>query len=675
MDRFRLWRQVIQYIRATIFLRSRSLRLDMHKVIQRVFMLLMLSLSLAISQSILRSKEAIQSDQPVESESFISDLDDLSWLIIPTEEPLDLSELLKSLGEIPYLNSVPPLTGKSVLIPHVLAPKAVALAASDEPIVIGSGEKGSATEANEKTLPAQPSNPLRNVQALPPAADRKADSLSNSAPPAIDTSNQPSELIIDEKTKVEKLPGSPDALESKSGTETTRPSNSIPPNSKPSNSKMDAGLKEKADPIQLGDESISRNSTSNIQSPSSAVRSRPKMVEVKSIAADEQESPRLVDVPREIDAKHAREEDESAMIAKRPEAASKTFVGKPSTGRISGQNLQTVSDPLATKRAQRVESCLAFYMANLETVAERSPWAVMHAMLPFGVEGEILVGNRRVNSIQWMCYNGTCRTQKLFTPAGNYFRPNVGGGVQGHDGQFLAMLAQSQVSADYPIIVGQKKFTVNDLIKYEMATCKEKSELTFKLMALSYYIDTNQVWLTDKHSRWNIEKLIQEELAQPIVGAACGGTHRLMGLTFAVRQRQAEGRPINGQFARADQFVKEFTKYAWQLQNPDGSFSTNWFESRGNDPNLERKVQTTGHILEWLAFTLPAEELTTLRFTKSIDFLLSQIYDQRQSKWPIGPRGHATRAIAIYHQRTTGITPGQRHSRMAEQIQIQQIAR
>ena len=355
-------------------------------------------------------------------------------------------------------------------------------------------------------------------------------------------------------------------------------------------------------------------------------------------------------------------------------ATSKTFVSKPSTGRITSQG-NLPSNPIDVRRVQRVENCLAYYMANPETVVERSPWAVMHSMLPYGVEGEIIVGNRRVNSIQWMCYNGTCRTQKIFTPAGKFFRPNVGGGVQGHEGQFLAMLAQSQVGSDYPIVVGQNKYSVTVLIRYEMATCVEKSELTFKLMGLSYYVDTNQVWMTNNRNRWNIEKLVQEELAQPIVGAACGGTHRLMGLTFAVRQRQAEGRPIDGQFARADRYVKEFVEYAWKLQNPDGSFSTNWFESRGNESNMERKVQTTGHILEWLAFTLPEAELSSPRFTKSIDFLLSQIFDQRRNKWPIGPRGHATRAIALYHQRTTGVLPGQRHTEMAEQIQSQRIMR
>lgn len=541
--------------------------------------------------------------------------------IIPTNEPLDLTELLRSLGEIPALEDALPATRISA----VETLEEVQLVGTDEPIIIGSGEKKPATDSVKSAPVSRPSNPLRKLAETPnKAVDDKVKAPSPK--PNVDQELLvPLELPIDEDKKIPKL--------------------------------------------SEADTSTSAKVTSE--------RPKPKMVEVKLIAPDQQESPKLSDLPREIDAKQAREEDEKAIIAKRPEAAAKSFVGKPSTGKISSPSVQKIqpSDPMTSGREKRVESCLSYYMANPESVVERSPWAVMHAMLPFGVEGEIVVGNRRVNSIQWMCYNGTCRTQKLFTPAGKYFRPNVGGGVQGHEGQFLAMLAQSQVSANYPIVVGQSKHTVTDLIRYEMATCKEKAELTFKLIGLSYYIDTEQIWLTDKRNRWNIEKLVQEELAQPINGAACGGTHRLMGLTFAVRQRKAEGRPIDGQFARADRYVKEFVDYAWKLQNPDGSFSTNWFESRGHEPNAERKVQTTGHILEWLAFTVPDEDLKSPRFTKSIDFLLTQIWDQRQNKWPIGPRGHATRAIALYHQRTSGIAPGQRQSQMAEQIQSQRIAR
>ncbi len=302
-------------------------------------------------------------------------------------------------------------------------------------------------------------------------------------------------------------------------------------------------------------------------------------------------------------------------------------------------------------RLQRTADCLDFYLNTPESTSTRSPWAVMHALIAFGADYELQHGNSRVNAIGWMCHNGTCRTQRMFTPKGRSFVPNVGAGVQGHDGQFLAILAQANVPLDYPIQIGTQRFKVEDLVRYEMATCKEKSELTFKLIGLSYYLDSNKQWRANDGRVWSIPKLIQEELAQPVVGAACGGTHRLMGFSFSVRQRALQGQPINGQFARAQQFVNNYIDYTWRLQNPDGSFSTSWYEGRGNEPNDERKVQTTGHMLEWLMYTLPDSEINQPRVQASIDYLLSQIYDNREHKWPIGPRGHATRAVALYQAR------------------------
>lgn len=310
-----------------------------------------------------------------------------------------------------------------------------------------------------------------------------------------------------------------------------------------------------------------------------------------------------------------------------------------------------VLDAAEAARLSKCNDCLSFYLNHPESTSVRSPWAVMHALLAFGPDYELQHGNSRVNAIGWMCHNGTCRTQRIFTPRGRGFVPNVGGGVQGHEGQFLAILAQSNVPLDYPIQIGANKFKVEDLVRYEMATCKERSELTFKLIGLSYYLDSNKQWRANDGRIWSIQKLIQEELAQPVVGAACGGTHRLMGFSFSVRQRSMQGQPINGQFARADQFVRNYVDYTWTLQNPDGSFSTSWYEGRGNEPNDERKVQTTGHMLEWLMYTLPDHEINQPRVQKSIDFLLSKIYDKKEHKWPIGPRGHATRAVALYHGR------------------------
>ncbi len=87
---------------------------------------------------------------------------------------------------------------------------------------------------------------------------------------------------------------------------------------------------------------------------------------------------------------------------------------------------------------------------------------------PFGVESEVLVGPKRVNAIpvnvlqqRHMPHSETVHADQQHRA----FKPNVGGGVQGHEGQFLAMLAQSQISADYPSSSGKIQFSVKDLAR------------------------------------------------------------------------------------------------------------------------------------------------------------------------------------------------------------------
>lgn len=315
---------------------------------------------------------------------------------------------------------------------------------------------------------------------------------------------------------------------------------------------------------------------------------------------------------------------------------------------------------------ERICDCLEYFMTHPETVTRRGPWALMHAALPFGVETEVIAGNRRVNAIGWMCFNGTCARQRMFQPTRSGFRTNVGPGVQGHEGQFLAILAQSRVQSSYPIRIGSRKYTIRDLVQYEMATCREKSELTFKLIGLSYYLDQNHRWRDNRGRSWNLEKMVAEELAQPINGAACGGSHRLMGLSFALIERKKAGLPITGHWKRAEDYLNDYVNYTLTLQNPDGSFSTEWFESRGRDPDVERKVQTTGHMLEWLIFTLPDDYLRSPRIQKSVEFLLSSVGRRPSHDWPIGPRGHALRALALYNQRVFGAEAGKLQALLAE---------
>ncbi len=318
------------------------------------------------------------------------------------------------------------------------------------------------------------------------------------------------------------------------------------------------------------------------------------------------------------------------------------------TGRPTGPIQVTT----AVRRLQpMMKSCLSYYHGTPEEATGRSNWGMMHQIMVYGVDTNIKAGRNMHNAIAWIAGNNACRGQRILTKGPRGLEAKSGVGLQGHQGQLLAVLSLSDVPDNYPLYVTTEKFYVRDLVREEMAICKSGEELTFTLIGLSHYLDTDQQWRSADGQLWDFERLIREELSQPIVGAACGGTHRLMGFAHALRNRRAEGKEISGQWLRAEKFLDDFVTYTYQLQNRDGSMSTNWFEGREDNGDLDRKVQTTGHMVEWLLAFTPDEDLQNPRLVAAIQFLLNAMNSDRKHDWQIGHKGHALRSLALYYER------------------------
>ncbi|MEX2187159.1 MAG: hypothetical protein WD875_10210 [Pirellulales bacterium] len=304
---------------------------------------------------------------------------------------------------------------------------------------------------------------------------------------------------------------------------------------------------------------------------------------------------------------------------------------------------------------EKVRRVLDRYYARKQNVDRRTPWEVMHWAVAFGTDTYLNRGaaGEDVTAIGWLGWNGRCKGQSLlYVDAKGRLGVQKGPGVQGHDGQLLAIYAQSRIRSDYPLRASGKMFTVADLIDFEQRTCEPGSELTFKLIALSHYLPLDATWPDDQNRTWSVERLIREELAQKVIGAACGGTHRLTGLSYAVHKAQATGEPLAGEFARAEKFIREYHRYTWTLQNADGSFSTDYFRNRAASSDVARRLETTGHTLEWLAYSLPADELKQNRCVRAVDYLADILLAEPDRDWHMGGLGHGLHALAIYEQRT-----------------------
>lgn len=300
----------------------------------------------------------------------------------------------------------------------------------------------------------------------------------------------------------------------------------------------------------------------------------------------------------------------------------------------------------------KVRQVLKHYYNRPLSAADRSPWEVMHGMLAFEVHSRVLQPgpkNQPITAVGWLCFNQPCRERTLmYLNEDGDLRVKVGPALQGHHGQLLALLAQSRVRSDYPLKVEGKDFTVADLIEVEKLTCYPKTELTFKLIGLQRYLNIEDTWVNDQGMQWDFPKLIAEEMAQPVRTAACGGTHRLAGLALAVKKRRASGLPVDGQYAAAQKFVANYQNYAYRLQNSDGSFSTDWFKGPGADPDIDRRLKTTGHQLELMLYAGSEAQLHDYRTVRAVNYLTNIMHANRTRDWEAGPLGHAIHALVLY---------------------------
>ncbi|MCE9545985.1 MAG: hypothetical protein K8T25_10760 [Planctomycetia bacterium] len=291
-------------------------------------------------------------------------------------------------------------------------------------------------------------------------------------------------------------------------------------------------------------------------------------------------------------------------------------------GSIASADAPLTPEMLALRT--KIRKALEMYRGKMLNTRDHGAWETMHSIIGYGVEKQLEVGGpggQRVNAIGWLSFNGPSAGERLFVLGSEGPAGRQGPGLQGHPGQFMAILAQCRVPLDYPMQVGGRKLTVTDLVRQEQLTCRSNTELTFKLIGLMHYLKSDATWQDEKGETWSIPRLIKEELAQPVVGAACGGTHRLFALTYSFKKRVQRGEPVTGQYARARTYIRDFQDYTFSMQNPDGTFSTAFFAGRGASPDPQLRLETTGHIAEWLVFSLDNAQLRDPRMVKAINYV------------------------------------------------------
>lgn len=311
----------------------------------------------------------------------------------------------------------------------------------------------------------------------------------------------------------------------------------------------------------------------------------------------------------------------------------------------------------------RILRVLDVYRRRPLSTLEHNPWEVMHWSLTWGAGAKIRQGAAEgdlVGSFAWLNRGGRCNGQVMLATDRGQVIALQGKGMQGHASQYLAVMAQARLPRSTPITLDGRRFTINDLIESEKRACKTKTELTFALIAMAHYLETDATWKSADGTAWSIHRLVEEEVAQPINGEACGGTHRLFALGYACQERRRETGGLDGAYVKANRIFRLHQQQLFrELQNPDGSFSTAWFEKPEDGSDVERKLRTTGHMLEFLVSTADQKVLYHPKTVQAVDFLATILEKEPAKPWKIGPMCHALHALAIYQERAWGsLTPG-----------------
>ncbi|MCG8653508.1 MAG: ADP-ribosylation factor-directed GTPase activating protein isoform b [Pirellulales bacterium] len=340
-----------------------------------------------------------------------------------------------------------------------------------------------------------------------------------------------------------------------------------------------------------------------------------------------------------------------------------TLVGCP----LSSSSTSTVEVSQSTGEPEPLDQLVQRTLeANLRgrTLATdtHGAWQILHGILAYGDQFTIETPDGTQPAIEYMLAGG--KVDGFFPMRGNRLGQPERFGLrmemqpttkigQGHHDQWLAVLAQSGLSMESEIQSPAGTFTVADWVRqteYDI-TRNLENEFSWTLIALTAFRETSHSWQASDGNEYDIESLLAVELEQSLPESACGGTHRLIGMSMALNKRRAEGRPINGLWLRANQKLDEAIQLARQNQNPDGSYSSAYFHRPGWTRDLGETLGTTGHVLEFLAFAASDETLQEPWVERGVRRLCAVLEDCQDVDLECGVLYHALHGLAEYQTR------------------------
>ena len=314
--------------------------------------------------------------------------------------------------------------------------------------------------------------------------------------------------------------------------------------------------------------------------------------------------------------------------------------------------------PVNSGLSHRIEAALK-NVQERDLLSTNSFWTIFHGILGSGPEATLLdpLTRQRVNAIGYICNGGEVRGLE-FLPAADGLDVRTGPVFvgQGHQDQFIAEMAQWSMKLDRKYRVLDKDYTFADFVRHAQmrARVTAKQELSWAVLIVAQYLGTDAAWTNRAGEKLTLEDMVRYELEQPVEDAACGGTHRLFGVTWAYHLHLQRGGKKAGVWNDVAKKIDKYKKAAKKYQNSDGSFSTRYLAGPGDVKDVQLRIGSTGHVLEWLALALSDEELRQPWVQDAASALSLMILDSAGRPIDGGALYHAAHGLHIYHARGFG---------------------
>jgi hypothetical protein len=292
------------------------------------------------------------------------------------------------------------------------------------------------------------------------------------------------------------------------------------------------------------------------------------------------------------------------------------------------------------------------------SLRQHAAWQILHGALAFGREFRVDRDGESVSAVDYLLAGGQINGWTT-EPGERGLRARLEAGSktgQGHADQWLAILAQCNLTPDQTIPVADRVYTMRDYVAQVQWDVPRnvQQEYSWTLIGLTTYLPAQATWEASDGQTWSIEKLMEMELDQDLNASACGGTHRLIGLTMALNRHLDQGGQLEGVWQRADEVIQRAIQKAQEFQNPDGSFSTNYLERPGRSPDLAKNLGTTGHVLEFLTLAMNDDQIREPWVTRAVMSLCDVFRKTRDIPLECGALYHAAHGLVLYRTRFFG---------------------